>query len=188
MTVDELARAAAGGDEAAFEELVRLHEKKYTIWPCACAAVRRTPPTRPRTLSSPPGRACPTSGGSGLLHLALPSDQQRGHRPSPPDQAPAGRPVWTTSPSGWMPWTAPPLPRPRPRGGAAHGGTGGPCPAQRGPPSGADPPGASGAELRGDLGGAGGGSGDGEVPDLPGQGRAAKNPSEKREPIRLSAV
>ena len=28
MTVDELARAAAGGDEAAFEELVRLHEKK----------------------------------------------------------------------------------------------------------------------------------------------------------------
>lgn len=28
MTVDELARAAAGGDEAAFGELVRLHEKK----------------------------------------------------------------------------------------------------------------------------------------------------------------
>ena len=28
MTVDELARTAAGGDEAAFEELVRLHEKK----------------------------------------------------------------------------------------------------------------------------------------------------------------
>ena len=28
MTVDELARIAAGGDEAAFEELVRLHEKK----------------------------------------------------------------------------------------------------------------------------------------------------------------
>ncbi|MBD5149580.1 MAG: sigma-70 family RNA polymerase sigma factor [Oscillibacter sp.] len=28
MTVDELARAAAGGDEAAFEELMRLHEKK----------------------------------------------------------------------------------------------------------------------------------------------------------------
>ena len=28
MTVDELTRAAAGGDEAAFEELVRLHEKK----------------------------------------------------------------------------------------------------------------------------------------------------------------
>lgn len=39
MTVDELARAAAGGDEAAFGELVRLHEKKvYRLALRMCAS------------------------------------------------------------------------------------------------------------------------------------------------------
>lgn len=91
MMVDELVRAAAGGDEDAFAQLVALHEKKvYNLALRMCGDPEDAWDAAQEAFLSA-WRGLPSfRGGGGLFHLALPPDQQRGHRPAAPEQAPAG--------------------------------------------------------------------------------------------------
>ena len=76
MMVDELVRAAAGGDEDAFAQLVALHEKKvYNL------ALR---------MCGNPEDAWDAAQEAFLSAWRGLPDQQRGHRFAAPDQAAAG--------------------------------------------------------------------------------------------------
>ena len=188
MMADELVRAAAGGDEDAFAQLVALHEKKvYNLALRMCGdpedawdAAQEAFLSAWRGLPSFRGEAGFSTWlyrltSNAAIDLLRRTKRQRGEAslddenlgidavdrtPSPQEQAEASE----------------------------RRGNGGAVPAHGQPPAGPGPPGGAGPELRGDRGGAGGGYGDGEVPDLPCQERPAKNFAGKREPIRLSAV
>lgn len=64
MMADELVRAAAGGDEDAFAQLVALHEKKvYNLALRMCGDPEDAWDAAHRRRSSPPGGACPPFAG-----------------------------------------------------------------------------------------------------------------------------
>ena len=191
MMADELVRAAAGGDEDAFAQLVALHEKKvYNLALRMCGnpedawdAAQEAFLSAWRGLPSFRGEAGFSTWlyrltSNAAIDLLRRNKRQRGEAslddenlgidavdraPSPQEQAEAA----VSMARSQTEMAVPPLGR---------------------PPAGPDPPGGAGPELRGDRGGAGGGYGDGEVPDLPCQERPAKNFAGKREPIWLSAV